>query len=89
MANVVASFKILPQDTDIKLEDLKVAINEQLPKEVKVYKFAEEPIAFGLNALLVHIIMPEDIPGEMDKVEESIKNIKGVGQIEVLMVHRT
>jgi elongation factor 1-beta len=89
MANVVASFKILPQDTDIKLEDLKVAINQQLPNEVKVYKFAEEPIAFGLNALLVHIIMPEDIPGEMDKVEETIKNIKGVGQIEVLMVHRT
>jgi len=89
MAKVVASFKILPQDTNIKLDDLKKDIKESLPEEADVYKFAEEPIAFGLNALIAHIVMPEDISGEMDKVEAAVKNTKGVGQFEILMVHRT
>jgi len=89
MAKVVVSFKVLPQDINIKLDDLKKAIKEGLPEEAEVYKFAEEPIAFGLNALLVHIVMPENISGEMDKVEDAVKNTKGVSQIEILMVHRT
>ncbi|MFH1327645.1 MAG: elongation factor 1-beta [Candidatus Bathyarchaeota archaeon] len=88
MGKVVASFRILPSDIEVNLEELRGAITNALPSEANVHKFEEEPIAFGLVALHAFIVMPEDISGEMDKIETTLHNVEGIGQIDVLMVRR-
>lgn len=88
MGRVVASFRILPTGTEIKLDDLKHAIKSALPKEASAFKFEEEPIAFGLVALHAHIVIPEDVSGEMDRIEEILSRVEGVSQIDVTMVRR-
>ena len=88
MRNVMVSMKIFPEDVTIDLNQLKEEIEKSLPQEVSVYKFLEEPIAFGLVALIAHILVPEEKPGEMEKVENTIKNIKGVSNIETFMMQR-
>ncbi len=88
MGRVVASFRILPTGTEIRLDDLKNSIKGALPEEASAYKFEEEPIAFGLVALHAHIVMPEEIPGEMDKIEGILAKVEGVSQIDVTMVRR-
>jgi len=88
MANIVATLKILPTETDIPIEALKERIQRGLPGSITLHKFEEEPIAFGLVALIVHLVMPEDIPGGLESVERHLNSVPGVGQIDTIMVRR-
>jgi len=88
MARVLAAIKIFPNDANIDLSALKAKIQSSLPSGSTVQKFEEEPVAFGLVALIAYVVLPEDAAGQMDRVEESIRSVDQVSQIEVLRVGR-
>jgi elongation factor 1-beta len=88
MARVLAAIKIFPNDANIDLNALKAKVQSSLPAGSTVEKFEEEPVAFGLVALIAYVILPQDAGGHMERVEESIRSIEQVSQIEVLRVGR-
>ena len=88
MARVLASIKIFPNDANIDLNALKARIQASLPAGSTVQKFEEEPVAFGLVSLIAYVVLPEDAAGQMDKVEEAIRSVDQVSQIEVLRMGR-
>ncbi len=88
MANVVISFRIFPSEATVNLNLLKERITKGLPKFASIRDFAEEPIAFGLNALIAHITLPEDRSGVLDEVENYLLKIGEISQVETLMVRR-
>jgi len=88
LGNIVISFKIFPSEATVDLNLLKEKIKKQLPKFASAHGFAEEPIAFGLSALIAHIVLPEDRSGVLDEVESYLLKIKEVSQIETIMVRR-
>lgn len=88
MAKILISYRILPTEVTIDLEKLKQKIREKLPKYSSVNRFAEEPIAYGLTALIAHIVIPEDKPGGLDELERTLQKIGEISQIETLTVHR-
>jgi len=88
MARVLASIKIFPNDANIDLNGLKARIQSSLPPGSTVQKFEEEPVAFGLIALIAYVVLPEDAAGQMDKVEDAIRSVEQVSQIEVLRMGR-
>jgi elongation factor 1-beta len=88
MAKVLAAIKIFPNDANIDLNALKAKIQASLPAGSTVQKFEEEPVAFGLIALIAYVILPQDAGGQMDQVEESIRSVDQVSEIEVLRVGR-
>ncbi len=88
MSNMLVSMKIFPNDITVDLNQLKQDIERNLPKDSSVRKFAEEPIAFGLNALIAHIVIPEDKPDSLEKIENTIKQINGVSNVETFMMQR-
>lgn len=90
MANIVVSYKIFPTGIEVDFDKLQKQIEKALPPQAKVYAdYQSEPVAFGLNALITHIQIPEDETGILDKVEQRIENISTVSQIQTLMVRRT
>ena len=90
MANIVISYKIFPTGIEVDFNQLQKRIEKILPSPAKVYaNYQTEPIAFGLNALIAHIQIPEDETGILDKVEQSIEKIPTVSQIQTLVVRRT
>jgi len=88
VAKVLVSMKIFPTGTEVDFNKLKQAIEKTLPKDASVYGFGEEPIAFGLNALIAHILIPEEKSGSLEEVENNLRNTEGVSQIEIYMVRR-
>lgn len=88
MARVVVSLKIFPADIDVNLDALKEKIRSALPSYASIYKFEEEPIAFGLVALIAHVVLPEDLSGGLDEVEKRIQEISDVSDIQTIMVRR-
>ena len=88
MAKVLATIKVFPNDANIDLNALKSKIQSALPAGYMVQRFDEEPVAFGLVALIAHVVLPEDAGGTMDKAEEAIRSVDNVSEIEVLRVGR-
>jgi elongation factor 1-beta len=88
LAKVVAQIKIFPAETTVDLVELRKKVEKALPAGTTVARFDEEPIAFGLVALVARVAMPEE-EGQMDKVEEALKSVENVGEIQVVNVWRT
>lgn len=88
MAQVIASIKIFPSEATVNLGELKRKVEQSLPSNTSVHRYEEEPIAFGISALIAHILMPEDESGKMEQIEDSIKSISDVGEIQVVTVGR-
>ena len=88
MARVLVSLKIFPSDIDVSLSVLRKEIEKSLPGYASVYKFEEEPIAYGLVALITHILIPEDKAGGVDEVETTLRKIGKISDFQTLMVRR-
>jgi translation elongation factor aEF-1 beta len=87
MGKIVIAYKILPSESTVDLEVLKEKIQKQLADIASIQRFAEEPIAFGLSALKVNMVLPEK-DGILEETEKRITDIKEVGQIQTLGVTR-
>ena len=87
MARLVVRIRILPAEAESNLENVVESIKKSLPTGMGMKSSSMEPIAFGLKAILGDFLL-DDAEGQMDKLEESIKSIEGVGQIEVTNISR-
>jgi elongation factor 1-beta len=88
MAKILISYRILPAEVTVDLDKLRTKIKEKLPEYSSVHRFAEEPIAYGLTALIAHIIIPEDKSGALEELEKALQNISEISQIETQTIHR-
>jgi elongation factor 1-beta len=70
------------------LQQLRKIIESKLPAGTTVSHYDEEPIAFGLVALVAHVTMPEEEEGKMDEVEKALQSISEVSQIQVGAIRR-
>ena len=75
-------YKVLPESPD-KAEQVKSGLQGLNPQRLE-----EEPIGFGLVAFKFTIIIPDE-GGSQDELEEKIKSIDGVSEIEVLRASRS
>jgi elongation factor 1-beta len=87
MARLVARIRILPAEAESNLENVIESIKKSVPKGMEMKGSSMEPIAFGLKAIIGDFLL-DDSEGQMDKLEESIKSVEGVGQIEVTNISR-
>ncbi len=82
MGDVLITYKIMPSGVDVDLEELKKRVEEKLEGIAKINDFSEEPIAFGLKALVVRVIV-KDEGGISDRIEEILKGIENVQGVVV------
>ena len=87
MGKIIIVYKIFPAESTVDLEVLKEKITKELADIASIKKFAEEPIAFGLKALKVNMVLPEE-EGIADETEKRMATIEGVGQIQTLGLTR-
>lgn len=89
MGTVIVTYKIFPEDIVENFDTLKTEIQNRLPKTAEVSGYGEEPVAFGLKALLVQIRFPEEESGLVDTLEQNLATITGISQVETMMVRRS
>jgi len=89
MGWVLVTYKVFPEDIMPSFDDLKTKIKAILPEFSSIEGYGEEPVAFGLVALLVQVRFPEDKTGIVDEFEEKLAKIPGVSQAQTLQIRRT
>lgn len=87
MARLVARIKILPAEADTNLDSVVKGLKGSIPAGMELKSHAKEPLAFGLHAI-VGDFMLDDSEGQMDKLEEAIHSVAGVGEIQVMNISR-
>ncbi len=88
MAKVLVSIKVYPKDAETDRKQVIDKIRTVLPNDYEIVRTAEEPIAFGYVALKVHIAIPEETEGGTDKLEQLLKEVDDIDDIEIESVHR-
>jgi len=88
MGFVLVKIRILPSSPEVDLEIVENSIRTIIEKKDKKtgLKFEKEPIAFGLNALILTFSWPEE--KELDKLENSIQEVENVNSAEVIDMRR-
>ena len=90
MADVVVTMKIMPDSPEIDLKKVESEALEKIKNFTGMdnYKVEQEPVAFGLKAVKIMFVMPEE-KGATDSLEKDISGIEGVNSVEVTDVRRS
>ncbi|MCC6042927.1 MAG: elongation factor 1-beta [Candidatus Verstraetearchaeota archaeon] len=91
MAKVMVVLRVLPADVEVDVEGLSARIQmaiSKLGKGFALQSYKIEPIAFGLKALRLIVVMPEETEGGTYLIEEALRGVEGVGEVEVEVVSR-
>jgi len=75
MGMVGMNLRIMPASADTDLKKVK----NEIAKKIKVQDAKIEPIAFGLKVLKILVIVPDG----QQNIEEEVRKIKGIGEVEV------
>ena len=79
--------KIMPTSPEVDLEKIKEGAKILIEKkDGKNCSFEEEPIAFGLKAIIVLFAWPEE--QELEELEEDLKKVENVNAVQVIDIRR-
>jgi elongation factor 1-beta len=87
MGTAGIKIKIMPTSPEVDLEEIKKQAKALIEKKGgKNREYEEEPIAFGLKAIIAFFELSEDI--ELGRIEEELKSIKNVSSVQVIDMRR-
>jgi elongation factor 1-beta len=88
MGDVAAKIKVMPESVETDLAELKEKLKAVIPTGAELHgDIVEEPIAFGLKALIVTLIV-NDQEGGTEAVEEAFAKIPGAENVQVVEAYR-
>ncbi len=77
MGEVLSIIRVMPSGVDVDLDRIKEEIEKMGPESIE-----EKPVAFGLRALEVKFIRPDEAGGT-EGIEEKLRSIEGVESVQV------
>ncbi|MAG39649.1 elongation factor 1-beta [Candidatus Pacearchaeota archaeon] len=87
MAMSGVQFKVMPDGVEVDLEALKVTINSKIEEMDGIPSSVEEqPIAFGLKALIFSFAYPEE--KDVDQVNNAVNEVENVSSSEMIDYRR-
>lgn len=85
--NMVAVLKVMPESPDADMDAIKSGIEKVPGEKAEIHTLKEVPIAFGLVSIELTLLMSDKVGG-MEEIQESIKGLDGVGDVEVIDLNR-
>jgi elongation factor 1-beta len=87
MGTALLKIKIMPTSPEVDLEKIKISAKEIVESNKgKNISFEEQPIAFGLKAVILGFGIDES--DELEPIENSLKKIENVNSSEVIDMRR-
>ncbi|MEM1600518.1 MAG: elongation factor 1-beta, partial [Sulfolobales archaeon] len=77
------------KDIDVNLDGVLSDLRKVLPAKYELVKSEKVYVAFGLHVLRLYLLMPEDVEGGTEEIENIIRGLDGVESVESELVTRT
>ncbi|MAG11166.1 elongation factor 1-beta [Candidatus Pacearchaeota archaeon] len=88
MGITLIKIKLMPASPDANIEEIKRKAKEIIEaNKGKSVSFEEQPIAFGLKAVIAGFEQNED-DGKLEPIEEGLRKIENVSSAEVTDMRR-
>ncbi len=82
LGKVAATIRVMPESEEADIFSIKDKISSLVKGDYYIGSINIEDLAFGLKAIKLVVVM-DDKEGLMDKLEQSLKSVNGVGEVEV------
>ena len=79
--------RVMPEDVKTDLKELEGRVAKALPPDCKLEGTETKPFAFGLQALVCKITVP-DVEGNADRIEEVLRSVPHVQGVEFVNMSR-
>jgi elongation factor 1-beta len=82
MGRIVATYDLMPESTDVPLDSVINALNGVLPGGVTIIDTKIVPVAFGLKKVVAGFVIDDSDESIGGKLEDGLRSIPGVENIE-------
>ena len=86
MGTAIIKIKLMPASPETNLREIEKAAEKIINKEGTVNHIIQEPIAFGLKAVIITFALNES--KELDPIEEALGKIKNVNSTQIIDMRR-
>lgn len=87
MGSMNIKMRILPKSVETSLEKIKAKVKQVIEEAGgKGVNFEEEPVAFGLKAVITMFVCPEN--QELEALENKLKENDDINSLEVVDMRR-
>ena len=83
MGQVAVLFRLMPKEVGTDLKEVAKGVRAALPADVTVRGMQVKDIAFGLQSLLVAVVM-NDTGGVLESTERALEKVPHVESVEVM-----
>jgi len=85
LGEVGLQYRVLPDGVEVDLDKLENDIKAAMPEGAQVRASEKKPVAFGLMALHVLVVL-DDKKGGAEQVESAIAQVAGVQSVEIVQM---
>lgn len=82
MGQIVSSYDILPEGTDVDLNTVIEAIPKVIPEGVKLLETKIQPVAFGLMKINAGFLIDDTSETIGSDLEKALSSIPGINNVE-------
>jgi len=82
MGEIAARYDLMPESTDVPLDDVLKVLPGIMPKGVKLIETKIEPVAFGLKKIVIGVIINDSIDSVGTDLEDALKAVGGIENVE-------
>ena len=82
VGKIFAVYDIMPESTDVPLDNVIEAFKKVVPKGVEINNTKIEPVAFGLKKIVGSFVIDDTVENVGNLLEDGLRSIPGVENIE-------
>lgn len=83
---VIVNYRVMPTGVEVDLEALKKSIADNVKEFAGQVGFKEQPIAFGLKAVDIAMVIDEEVDEAVQEVIKGLDNVQSVSVLSMSLV---
>ncbi len=81
MGQIASTYDLMPESTEIDLNGVIETLGKVIPAGVEIKETSIKPVAFGLEKVVVFLVIDDTDEEIGGKLEEALQSIPGIGEV--------
>ncbi len=81
MGQIASTYDLMPEDTEVDLNGVIAALKTVVPAGVEIKETSIKPVAFGLEKVVVFLVIDDTDEEIGSKLEDALRSIPGISEV--------